>query len=69
MGTSKLSGKPDEMLGGYLRTGIPSRRSSNTPTSFPGPLSFSSLVVEEKERRPGDEVGNTPGRFMLLKPG
>ena len=32
MGTSKLSAKPDEMLGGYLRwTSIPSRRSSNTP--------------------------------------
>ena len=29
MGTSKLSGKPDEMLGGYLRwTSIPSRRMS-----------------------------------------
>ena len=39
-GTSKLSGKPDEMLGGYLRwTSIPSRRS------------------------------NTPGGFMLQKPG
>ena len=35
MGTSKLSGKPDEMLGGYLRwTSIPSRRSSNTPSRF-----------------------------------
>ena len=35
MGTSKLSGKLDEMLGGYLRwTSIPSRRSSNTPGRF-----------------------------------
>ena len=35
MGTSKLSGKPDEMLGGYLQwTSIPSRRSSNTPSCF-----------------------------------
>ena len=35
MGTSKLSGKPDEMLGGYLRwTSIPSKRSSNTPSRF-----------------------------------
>ena len=35
MGTSKLAGKPDEMLGGYLRwTSIPSRRSSNTPSRF-----------------------------------
>ena len=31
MGTGELLGKPDEMLGGYLRwTSIPSRRSSNT---------------------------------------
>ena len=30
---AKLSGKPDEMLGGYLRwTTIPSERSSNTPS-------------------------------------
>ena len=35
MGTSKLSGKPDKMLGGYLRwICIPSRRSSNTPSRF-----------------------------------
>ena len=35
VGTSILSGKPDEMLGGYLRwTSIPSRRSSNTPSRF-----------------------------------
>ena len=35
MGTSKLSRKPDEMLGGYVRwTSIPSRRSSNTPSHF-----------------------------------
>ena len=35
MGTSKLAGKPDKMLGGYLRwTSIPSRRSSNTPNLF-----------------------------------
>ena len=34
MGTSKLSGKPDEMLGGYLRCiSIPSRRSTPTETS------------------------------------
>ena len=33
--TRKLSGKPDKMLGGYLRwTSIPSRRSSNTPSHF-----------------------------------
>ena len=30
MGTGKLSGKPDEMLGGYLQwTRFPYRRSSN----------------------------------------
>ena len=35
IGTSKMSGKPDEMLRGYLRwTSIPSRRSSNTPSHF-----------------------------------
>ena len=35
MGTSKLSEKPDEMLGGYqLWTSIPSRRSNNTPNRF-----------------------------------
>ena len=35
MGTGELSGKPDEMLGGYLRwTSIPSRRSSNIPSRF-----------------------------------
>ena len=35
MGTSKLSGEPDEILGGYPRwTSIPSRRSSNTPSCF-----------------------------------
>ena len=35
MGTSKLSGKPDEMLGGYLGwISIPSRRGSNTPSRF-----------------------------------
>ena len=35
MGTSKLSGKPDEMLGGYqLWTSIPSRRSDNTSIRF-----------------------------------
>ena len=35
MGTSKLSKKPDEMLGGYLRwASIPSRGSSNTPSRF-----------------------------------
>ena len=35
MSTSELSGKPDEMLGGYLCwTSIPSRRSSNTPSHF-----------------------------------
>ena len=34
VGTSKL-GKPDEMLGGYLRwTSIPSRRSINIPSRF-----------------------------------
>ena len=33
MGTGKLSGKPDEMLEGYLQwTSIPSRRSSITPS-------------------------------------
>ena len=35
MASSKLSGKPDEILGDYLRwTSIPSRRSSNTPSRF-----------------------------------
>ena len=35
MVTSELSGKPDEMLGGYLRwTSISSGRSSNTPSHF-----------------------------------
>ena len=32
MGTRKLSGKPDEMLGGYMRwTSIPSKGCGNTP--------------------------------------
>ena len=35
MGTGELSGKLDEMLGGYLRwTSIPSRGSSNTSSRF-----------------------------------
>ena len=35
MGTRKLSGKPDEMLGDYLQwISIPSRKSSNTPSHF-----------------------------------
>ena len=35
MGISKLSGKPDDILGGYQRwTSIPSKRSSNTPSRF-----------------------------------
>ena len=35
MSTGELSGKPDEMLAGYLRwTSIPSRRSSNIPGRF-----------------------------------
>ena len=35
MGTGKLSGKPDEMLGvTYDGTSIPSRRGSNTPGRF-----------------------------------
>ena len=35
MGTGKLSGKPDEMLGGNLQwTSIPSRGSSSTASHF-----------------------------------
>ena len=35
MGTSELLGKPDQMLGvTYDGPGIPSRRSSNTPSRF-----------------------------------
>ena len=46
MGTSTLSGKSGEMLGGNLQwTSIPSRGSSNTPSRFMGAGHYASQRV------------------------
>ena len=66
MVTRKLSGKPDEMLGRYMRwISIPSRRSSNTPSRFmlqkPGtaPAAMRARLVTEPSRE--------AGLFQILK--
>ena len=52
MSTNKLSGKPDETLGVYLRwTSIPSRGSSNTPSRFMLPKSVISSGSYARQAR------------------